>query len=323
MFFNKSWIEPQKWMLQTTFSKKTLFLEYFGISQFPRTDITDCWSYYLPTCNTMNETAQISEIGGLVELVFNAFKGPSLFTLEEVGVFNAAPPDAFPGSSQSYCETAIQATSRHFGLASWALNPLYVSCKRRLASRRDDIAAATAILIVSPDFLTAWNVRKTMFKREEVDRELHFSAIVLTRSPKSAEAWAHRHWIIHTVGVDCVQHSVELRLAWMAASRAFSNYYATVHRIRVLHAVDDVALSRELTTSRSWLRTHIGDSSGWTYHRAILKALFQRQALPQNDETTWFSQMFRNYASAYQNIKIHNLWLPIINVERLDKVDTR
>lgn len=258
----------------------------------------------------MIAAAQFPEVENLVNELYTLFQGPRLFDVEEVGIFNSVPPT---GSERTKSH-AIQVTPRHVGLASWALNPLYVSCKSRLASDREDIAAATVMLLVSPDFLTAWNIRKASFKPQALDTELHFSALVITRSPKSAETWAHRDWIIRTVGLDHIRHRDEILLTWMAASRAFCNYYAGVHRIRIIPAFNNATLLSELGRSRTWLRTHIGDSSGWTYHRAILKVLFERQILVKRDEESWFSEMVLHYASTHQNIASHSRWFSTVNI---------
>lgn len=256
---------------------------------------------------TAMAAARFPEVEGLAQHLYDLLQAPCLFNVEEVGVFNAVAP-----SPQDWrLQTAVQTTSQHVGLASWALNPLYLSCKRRLYKGSKDIVAATAMLIASPDFLTAWNVRKTVFRPGDLRAELHFSYLVLTRSPKCAEAWAHRHWLIRSVSPSCVHADAELRLAWLAASRTFSNYYATVHRIRFIPTLDIPILLSELCQSRLWLRTHVSDSSGWTYHRALVTRLLELQALVQNDEDGWFAEISRHYRSIHQNITTHARWLAI------------
>lgn len=247
----------------------------------------------------------LSEIEGLVEAVASIFSPPSLYAITEVGIVrDIRPPQA--------CRTvsnAVHNTGEQVGLSSWSLNPLYLACKRRLRVDRHDLHAATAILVVSPDFLTAWNVRKRYFQPHHLPDELHFSSLVITRSPKSAEAWAHRHWVIVNVGLSHIDIPAEMTLAWMAASRAASNYYASVHRIRLLAQAVDETLLAELERSRDWLRTHVSDSSGWSFHRAVLSHLSRRNLISLIDEKQWFQNTMQSYKSKYQNILVHQRWL--------------
>lgn len=256
--------------------------------------------------NVMVNSDSFIGVEEVVQAVSAKLKAPSLFSIEEIGIFHASSPlliDCTPF-------TALQQTLHHFGIASWALNPMYIACKQRLAQNRRDIDAATAMLLVCPDYLTAWNVRKALFDSDFLDAELHFSSLILTRDPKSSESWTHRHWILKTVKMNGVSPHTELNLAWMAASRAYSNYYATVHRIRLIDALDTETLTLELHTSRKWLRIHVGDSAGWTYHRRLLCALAGYNATsPIQEESEWFKQMDDSYSSSHQNVNIHKRWL--------------
>lgn len=243
-----------------------------------------------------------------METVAEIFLSPNVFTVQEVGIFPCSDPEPL----ERVPSNAIQQTPSRVGLASWALNPLYVSAKQRLVNDRTDFLAATAMLIASPDFLTAWNVRKLAFTPRNVKKELHFTALVLTRNPKSAEAWTHRNWVIRTIGLGRISVDTELRLTWMAATRAPCNYYATVHRLRLLPSLTTAKLSRELEQSRTWLRTHVSDSSGWAYHRMLIQVLLKQNQLQGMEENAWFQNMAENYASAYQNIAVHNRWLQVV-----------
>lgn len=251
----------------------------------------------------MNEG--VSYVDEVISATAQQFHGTLLFSIEEIGIF----PDVLPPTDKRVVSTATKKTSRYFGLASWVLSPLYVACKRRLAHSRTDTDAANVMLLVCPGFLTAWNVRKALFTPALLAEELHFSMLVLTREPKSAETWAHRSWILKTSEVRRVHIQAELRLAWMAASRAFSNYYSTVHRLRIIHMLDKEMLRDELQTSRKWLRTHVGDSSGWTYHRLLLRTIHELDCSQKQEESEWFAKLCDSYMSTHQNITVHHRWL--------------
>ncbi|KAI0562687.1 Geranylgeranyl transferase type-2 subunit alpha, partial [Gracilaria domingensis] len=127
-------------------------------------------------------------------------------------------------------------------------------------------------LLCTPDNLTAWNARKACTKPETVLAELEFNRLMITRGPKSAESWSHRSWLIRTFLFPLKPEQVvtELQLAWFASSRKPHNYYAGVHRLRLLQWMTPAVKRNEQEKSRKWLRTHVSDSSGWWYHRTLL-----------------------------------------------------
>jgi protein prenyltransferase alpha subunit repeat containing protein 1 len=53
-------------------------------------------------------------------------------------------------------------------------------------------------LLLNPDVTTFWNMRREMLQASRLDmhRELHFTAVLLSRKPKCAEAFAHRKWVV-------------------------------------------------------------------------------------------------------------------------------
>lgn len=259
--------------------------------------------------------ANLDPVEGLVDVVAAIFRTPSLPSIREVGVFLSPEPEPHDRTASN----AIRQAVSNVGIASWALNSLYMSCKRRLLENQADFCAATTILLVSPDFLTAWNVRKTAFKPCEAVDELHFTGLIITRNPKSAETWAHRHWVLRTVGFDRACLTDELRLTWMASSRVPCNYYATVHRLRILPFLSTTTVVQELGQSRAWLQTHGSDSSGWTYHRMLLQQLVQAMQISIADEEIWFQNMSRLYPSTCQNVTVHCRWLKFLKQSKAEE----
>ncbi|CAN1246936.1 Protein prenyltransferase alpha subunit repeat-containing protein 1-B (Fragment) [Linum grandiflorum] len=64
-----------------------------------------------------------------------------------------------------------------------------------------------ALLLLSPDFGTAWNSRKLIASKKQqasmfID-ELRLSALVLSYSPKSEQAWCHRRWVVKNLAAKC------------------------------------------------------------------------------------------------------------------------
>lgn len=253
----------------------------------------------------MGSYKHICLVEGLVDAVAAVFCDKALESLEDVGVFYDGMPDA----EDCTIATAIRNGERAFGIASWALSPLYVEGKMRLGADKTDIAAATAILVASPDYSTAWNVRKSALVPEMVGNELLFNALMLHRSPKSAESWAHRAWVIREFGCKQQQLQNELDLAWMTSSRAASNYYAGVHRLRIIEKLPSSTLLVELQQSRKWLRTHISDSSGWWYQRLLFARGKSLAIVHLDEEVDYCSKLMAQYGPSQQCIRIHEKWL--------------
>lgn len=52
-------------------------------------------------------------------------------------------------------------------------------------------------ILINPDVATFWNVRRQLFAKNRLDitKEFQFSALVLSKKPKSNEAFAYRRWL--------------------------------------------------------------------------------------------------------------------------------
>lgn len=226
----------------------------------------------------------------------------SLNSLQEVGVFQSMPPQEGPVSLGD----AVQQADDHFGVASWCLASLYGDAKAQLRKNPSDEKAASALLFVCPDSLTAWNVRKARVTVDRASTELKFSQLILSRNPKSGETWAHRGWVLRNFECGISQLEEELILLWKFVSRAASNYYAGVHRMRIIPHVASESISKELYRSRKWLQSHVGDASGWWYHRKLLEMLPNSDPDIAREEAIWFADMRQRYGSTYQNVSLHS-----------------
>lgn len=252
----------------------------------------------------MVSRAGIQPVEGLVDAVANILCSAELENVEELGVFYALTPDP-PARTVS---AAIVMADNRLGVATWALPALYADGKRRLQASRADWRAASAILVAVPDFASAWAVRKARMCAEGVSLELAFAALILRRSPKSAETWSHRAWVLRRFGWTAERATVELGLARVAASMAASNYYAGVQRLRAVpHAPKDV-LVQELAQNRMWLHKHVGDSSGWWYHRILLDRMSLLQSCDDREESFFVKDMALRYKATHECVRKHETW---------------
>jgi protein prenyltransferase alpha subunit repeat containing protein 1 len=180
------------------------------------------------------------------------------------------------------------------GVPFAALAPLslYAMQLLRSAPADDDrslLSASRAILIVSADQSAAWHVRKRLLLKalslESVDGELAFVALLLTKHPKSGEAWSHRRWLVQLrrgrLGVPDTP-------AWLAAEAALCSrvadayprcYYAWSYRLALFMAAIDAqtrerlleTVHAELHRLGDFVRRHVSDGSAYNMRRALLR----------------------------------------------------
>jgi Protein prenyltransferase alpha subunit repeat len=255
---------------------------------------------------------------GLLEAIADELCCPSGIAISELGIFFSPCPQ----SQDQNVSSAIYRTPDTLGIASWALSLLYREAKARLASSRSDYRAATAMLVVCPDYATAWHVRKRQmtdiskdvsaeYIAELVDDELRLNAVILTRNPKSVEAWSHRSWILRVFGLSCQRIEVELALGWKTASAARSNYYAGANRMRALDQGNSHTVAAQIALSREWLQKNVSDSSGWWFHLRSVQRYLQLKGIDPEFlllEAAFADDMFATYGNLYESVRKYHEW---------------
>lgn len=178
------------------------------------------------------------------------------------------------------------------GLESWCVRHVYcytyhrLMDARQLRSRREDPALLARLLsgalLLNPDVTTFWNMRRDMLQASRLDmhRELHFTAVLLSRKPKCAEAFSHRKWVVRRLllaGADKDELlEEELQVSQYAADHYPNNYHAWSHRIWCLTHIaplDINCLLKEWAASEVWLSSHVSDYSGMQYRQFLLDCL--------------------------------------------------
>lgn len=125
-------------------------------------------------------------------------------------------------------------------------------------------------ILINPDVTTFWNARRRLLQKDRLDigREFKFSAIVLSKKPKSNDAFCYRRWLYSFQSHESIDWTRELSLCERCASKSLSNYQAWAHRQWVLQKAPFL-LQYELQTTERFIRKHIGDYSGY-YHRQFV-----------------------------------------------------
>lgn len=125
-------------------------------------------------------------------------------------------------------------------------------------------------ILINPDVSTFWNARRRLVQKDRLDirREFKFSSIVLSKKPKSNDAFCYRRWLYSFQSHESIDWTRELSLCERCASKSLSNYQAWAHRQWVLQKAPFL-LQYELQTTERFIRKHIGDYSGY-YHRQFV-----------------------------------------------------
>ncbi|NXK78727.1 PTAR1 protein, partial [Amazona guildingii] len=169
------------------------------------------------------------------------------------------------------------------------------------------IDVTCTLLLLNPDFTTAWNVRKELILSGTLNplKDLHLGKLALTKFPKSPETWIHRRWVLQqliqenslpclvTKGnlgaapVERIHRLVqeEMNVCSEAAGRYPSNYNAWSHRIWVLQHLGKLTIKvllDELSSTKYWVSMHVSDHSGFHYRQFLLSSLIGRTVTDSN-----------------------------------------
>ncbi|XP_072114205.1 protein prenyltransferase alpha subunit repeat-containing protein 1 isoform X2 [Mobula birostris] len=156
------------------------------------------------------------------------------------------------------------------GLESWCVklllpfihSKLVLYRQRKLWLDRDALTDLTCtLLLLNPDFTTAWNVRRWVFQK--FIQEL---CLPNSRNNSGVVSTEQMHRVIQD----------EMAVCSAAAGRYPSNYNAWSHRIWILQHVAKCNLKillDELSNTKYWVSSHVSDHSGFHYRQFLLKSV--------------------------------------------------
>ncbi|KAJ8760547.1 hypothetical protein K2173_015214 [Erythroxylum novogranatense] len=171
-----------------------------------------------------------------------------------------------------------------------------------------------SILLLSCDFGTAWNSRKLIVSKKQqlsvfID-ELSLSALVLSYSPKSEQAWCHRRWVIKMVAEKCstLEEIIgkESKLVQKIAERSKMNYRAWNHRCWLVTYMTREQVLDELKKSRDWARLHVTDNSCFHFRTRLLLRILEEFCHKQEDENV------KNTLQTYQIWQEELDWVAVL-----------
>ncbi|KAM4049471.1 protein prenyltransferase alpha subunit repeat-containing protein 1 [Anomaloglossus baeobatrachus] len=215
-----------------------------------------------------------------------------------------------PCPEAKFNRSPIVLVENKLGVESWCIkfllpyvhNKLLLYRQKKLWLNRDELIDVTCtLLLLNPDFTTAWNVRKELIQSGALnpEKDLQLGKLALTKFPKSPETWIHRRWVLQHLLQEHIPSSVvkkeagsqvlteqlqgivreEMTVCCEAAGRYPSNYNSWSHRIWVLQQLGKLnvkLLVDELSSTKHWVSMHVSDHSGFHYRQFLLKSLLFR-----------------------------------------------
>ncbi|XP_025747205.1 protein prenyltransferase alpha subunit repeat-containing protein 1 isoform X2 [Callorhinus ursinus] len=218
----------------------------------------------------MAETSE--EVAVLVQRVVkditNAFRrNPHI---DEIGLI--------PCPEARYNRSPIVLVENKLGVESWCVkfllpyvhNKLLLYRTRKQWLNKDELIDVTCtLLLLNPDFTTAWNVRRWVL--QQLIQETSLPAFVTKGNPAAIPAERTQRLVRE-----------EMEVCGEAAGRYPSNYNAWSHRIWVLQhlaKLDVRILLDELSSTKHWASMHVSDHSGFHYRQFLLKSLISQTVI--------------------------------------------
>uniref|UniRef100_A0A7N5JUL8 Protein prenyltransferase alpha subunit repeat containing 1 n=1 Tax=Ailuropoda melanoleuca TaxID=9646 RepID=A0A7N5JUL8_AILME len=218
----------------------------------------------------MAETSE--EVAVLVQRVVkditNAFRrNPHI---DEIGLI--------PCPEARYNRSPIVLVENKLGVESWCVkfllpyvhNKLLLYRMRKQWLNKDELIDVTCtLLLLNPDFTTAWNVRRWVL--QQLIQETSLPSFVTKGNSGTVPAERTQRLIRE-----------EMEVCGEAAGRYPSNYNAWSHRIWVLQhlaKLDIKILLDELSSTKHWASMHVSDHSGFHYRQFLLKSLISQTVI--------------------------------------------
>ncbi|KAF4803602.1 Protein prenyltransferase alpha subunit repeat-containing protein 1 [Turdus rufiventris] len=186
-----------------------------------------------------------------------------------------------PCPEARYNRSPIVLVENKLGVESWCVkfllpyvhNKLLLYRQRKQWLNKDELIDITCtLLLLNPDFTTAWNVRRWVLQQLIQENSLPSLA---TKGNLGATPVERIHRLVQE----------EMNVCSEAAGRYPSNYNAWSHRIWVLQHLAKLTvkiLLDELSSTKYWVSMHVSDHSGFHYRQFLLNSLIHRTVTDSN-----------------------------------------
>ncbi|XP_058448718.1 protein prenyltransferase alpha subunit repeat-containing protein 1 [Malaya genurostris] len=139
-------------------------------------------------------------------------------------------------------------------------------------------------ILINPDVATFWNLRRQLFakNRLEITKEFQFATVVLSKKPKSNEAFAYRRWLYLFQSFDAIDWSFEISLCEKCSDKSTTNYHAWCHRQWVIMKAPHL-LKFEILKTEKFIRKHIHDYSCYNHRQFVLTKMLEGTYFDEHD----------------------------------------
>lgn len=182
-------------------------------------------------------------------------------------------------------------------LASWCIQPLYCYVHKKLFALKqkqpkpfNDYNLLNVALLLNPDSLTFWNMKRKLVKNGKVDpfEELNFVNIVLRYKPKCFDVYAYRRWILKFILLQKTTRgsttNALLPRDLDVTMKAFSNsknilawnhrkYIMSIFEIISVPKLDQIFL-KEWDEISDWSLKNVSDYCGFEYKQFLIIRLW-------------------------------------------------
>ncbi|XP_037814827.1 protein prenyltransferase alpha subunit repeat-containing protein 1 [Lucilia sericata] len=176
----------------------------------------------------------------------------------------------------------------NLGLESWCAKHVYDHAHKMLMNykkqslqryvQQSDVVLKylNVALLINPDVTGFWHMRRQLMQKNrlKMNRELKFSALVLSKKPKSNEAFAYRRWLFSFQSAESIDWQLEIGICERCADRSSSNYHAWSHRQWVLQNSPSI-IRAEIMRTEKFMRKHISDYSSYHYRQLLIAQAYQ------------------------------------------------
>lgn len=241
----------------------------------------------------------------------------------DLAEFAVIPVD-FKGDGKK--EATVQ-EGYYLAIEDWIVPQLYKYTVRNLtgADVKLKLKLSLVIILLCPEYLTAWNIRREGICSNDADvvLELKFLNLLVKNKPNSIEIFNYRRWIVQHYNQNSsnkINLNEEFKFCTLASEKHKQNYYSWAYRLWLIDNCsvhnDDVLLD-ELKFTSSWIKSHVSDYSAFHYRQFILKRLTENHFFTQNylldfnfitQELDFIEDIYLIYP-VYESMLFHRLYL--------------
>lgn len=133
----------------------------------------------------------------------------------------------------------------NLGLESWCTQHVYEYAHKTIFNKKIEnpksihcisiVKYLNCAILINPDVATFWNLRRKLFinNKLNITKEFKFSSIVLSKKPKSNEAFCYRRWLFSFQSKSNISSVHIFSLSWTFRNWFEWFYHFQVHLLQI------------------------------------------------------------------------------------------